>query len=145
MNQQKRLVVDANILLRAVFGVRVFSLLELYEDQVLFSTPDACFQEALRHIPPIAAQKSLDSDEGTEILHQVSQFVQPVDKSFYEDFEGAARARIERRDPNDWPIVATALLLNAPIWTEDYDFFGCGIATWTSDRVEIYLRNPSEP
>jgi hypothetical protein len=31
--------------------------------------------------------------------------------------------------------------MNAPIWTEDYDFFGCGVATWTCDRVEIYLRN----
>jgi hypothetical protein len=26
-----------------------------------------------------------------------------------------------------------------PIWTEDTDFFGCGVATWTTDRVELYL------
>jgi hypothetical protein len=30
-----------------------------------------------------------------------------------------------------------------PFWTEDRDFFGTGVATWTSDRVEIYLRQPS--
>ena len=25
------------------------------------------------------------------------------------------------------------------VWTEDADFFGTGIATWTTDRVELYL------
>jgi hypothetical protein len=33
-----------------------------------------------------------------------------------------------------------ALLLGLPIWTEDQDFFGSGIATWTTDRVELFLR-----
>src|SRR5208282_1530756 len=42
-------------------------------------------------------------------------------------------------DPDDWPIVAVAMLLDLPIWTEDQDFFGSGIATWTTDRVELYL------
>jgi len=35
---------------------------------------------------------------------------------------------------------AVALLLGLPIWTEDQDFFGSGIATWTTDRVELFLR-----
>jgi predicted nucleic acid-binding protein len=62
-----------------------------------------------------------------------------VDRSLYEPFEEQARQRIARRDPEDWPVVATALLLDAPIWTEDQDFFGTGIATWTTDRIELYL------
>lgn len=49
-------------------------------------------------------------------------------------------ARIGVRDPMDWPIAAAALALDCPIWTEDKDFFGVGIPTWTSDLVEIYLR-----
>jgi hypothetical protein len=40
---------------------------------------------------------------------------------------------------SDWPILATALALQYPIWTEDMDFFGCGVATWTTDRVDLYL------
>ncbi len=36
MSQLKRLVLDANILLRGVFGVRVRSLLETYEDVAAF-------------------------------------------------------------------------------------------------------------
>jgi hypothetical protein len=47
-----------------------------------------------------------------------------------------ARERLARRDPEDWPMLAAALALGCPIWTEDTDFFGCGVATWTSDRVQ---------
>ena len=32
---------------------------------------------------------------------------------------------------------------HCPIWTEDRDFFGMGIPTWTSDLVEVYLRRES--
>ncbi|WP_336629758.1 MULTISPECIES: PIN domain-containing protein [unclassified Microbacterium] len=59
-------------------------------------------------------------------------------------FQPAALARIGTPDPMDWPIVAAALALDCPIWTEGKDFFGAGVATWTSGPVEIYLRgNPT--
>jgi predicted nucleic acid-binding protein len=44
------------------------------------------------------------------------------------------------RDEEDWPILATALALSCAIWTEDTDFFGTGIAVWTSSRIEIFLK-----
>ena len=50
-----------------------------------------------------------------------------------------ARKRLGARDLEDWPILASALALGCPIWTEDTDFFGCGVATWTSNRIEIFL------
>ena len=34
---------------------------------------------------------------------------------------------------------ALALALEAAIWTSDNDFFGCGIATWTTDTLLIHL------
>jgi hypothetical protein len=46
-------------------------------------------------------------------------------------------------------VLATALALECPIWTEDADFFGAGVATRTTDRVELLLRevqaDPDEP
>jgi predicted nucleic acid-binding protein len=70
----------------------------------------------------------------------VSRIVVSVDRSLYEDYEKLARERIERRDPDDWPVVAVALMLDIPVWTEDQDFFGCGIPTWTTDRVALYFQ-----
>ncbi len=41
----------------------------------------------------------------------------------------------------DWPVVALAILLGVLIWTEDQDFFRSSVATWTTDRVELYLQD----
>ena len=58
----------------------------------------------------------------------------------YGRFETAARQRLQKRDEDDWPVLATALALECPIWTEDADFFGAGVATWTTNRVELLLQ-----
>jgi len=48
MRERKGLVLDANILLRAVFGRRVLAILEKYEDQARFYAADVCFEDAQR-------------------------------------------------------------------------------------------------
>jgi predicted nucleic acid-binding protein len=140
MSPRKGLVLDANILLRAVFGIRVMQLLETYEDVAGFYSPDVCFAEAEKYIPDVAKRRGLNSALARSILQDVTGIIQPVDKSLYESHEKLARERIQRRDPRDWPVVAVALMLGLPVWTEDQDFFGSGIPTWTTDRVELYLR-----
>lgn len=55
------------------------------------------------------------------------------------DFEADSRKRLASRDPDDWPILAAALAHGCPIWTEDSDFFGCGVATWISASIDSYL------
>jgi predicted nucleic acid-binding protein len=137
---RKGLVLDANILLRAVFGHRVRQILEAYEDEARFYSPDVCFADAERYIPDISDRRRLDADLGLSILGQVEGIVERVDRSLYEEYESTARGRVGTQDPEDWPVAAVALLLELPIGTEDQDFFGTGIATWTTDRVELYLR-----
>lgn len=140
MSETKGLILDANILLRAVFGVRVRQILEAYEAEANFYTPDVCFEDAQKYIPVVSKQRGLDIDLGLSVLDQVVSVVERVDRSLYEEYESIARERIGSRDPDDWPVVATALLLDLPIWTEDQDFFGSGMAVWTTDRIELYLR-----
>jgi len=140
MTRRKGLVLDANILLRAVLGQRVRELLEAFEDTVAFYSPDVCFDDARKYIPDVSSRRRIDPLPGLAVLEEVSNIVESVDQSLYEDFETVARKRVTPRDPDDWPVVAVALLLDFPIWTEDQDFFGSGIATWTTDHVELYLR-----
>jgi len=141
VTERKRLVLDANILLRAVFGVRVRTLLETYEDSVSFYTPDICFGDALKYVPIITASRQLDPSPGLLVLNQLVRLIEIVDQSLYEEHEALARERMLSRDVRDWPIVATSLLLDCPVWTEDQDFFGSGVATWTTNNVELYLRD----
>ena len=141
MTVGKRVVLDANILLRAVFGVRVRALLEAYEDSVAFYSPDICFVDARKYIPGLAGRRNADLAASYLVLDQIARIVQSVEHSLYEQFEEPARARISSRDPDDWPIVAVSLLLDCPVWTEDQDFFGSGVATWTTANIELYLRD----
>jgi predicted nucleic acid-binding protein len=67
------------------------------------------------------------------------RLVQPIELDSYLQFESNARSRLRGRDEDDWPVLAAALSLNCPIWSEDTDFFGTGHAVWTTNRIEIYL------
>jgi predicted nucleic acid-binding protein len=133
------LVLDANILIRAVFGSRVLSLLRKYADRMEFLAPDTAFQEAREHLPRILERRNVQLAPAFAMLELVATLVQTIEIEAYSRFESVAGERIGRRDEDDWPILASALALDCPIWTEDTDFFGCGVATWTTDRVELFL------
>lgn len=138
------LVLDANVLIRAVLGSRVLGLVRKYGGPVEFMAPDVAFQEAREHLPGILAARKIPVAPAMETLDLLMGLVQTVEAETYASFEAVARERIEERDEDDWPVLAAALALGCPIWTEDTDFFGCGVATWTTDRVELYLANAAE-
>ena len=134
------LVLDANILIRAVLGKRVRNLIETYAEHVRFFTPDVCVSSAQEYLPDLAHRRGWPEGDGLALLARVCDWIEVVDNALYADFETNARERMAGRDEDDWPVAAVALALDSPIWTEDRDFFGTGIATWTTDRVELYLK-----
>ena len=73
-------------------------------------------------------------------MERFEALVQVVPSLDYSVHETASANRVRSRDVSDWPMVATCLLLDAPLWTEDRDFFGCGIATWTTNNIGIFLQ-----
>jgi predicted nucleic acid-binding protein len=97
VSERRGLILDANILMRAVFGKCVLHLLEKYEDEARFYTPDVCFHDAERYIPLVSKDRGFDFDLGLAVLHQVGRIVERVDRSLYEEHENAARGRIELR------------------------------------------------
>ena len=139
--KNKGLVLDANILVRAVLGKRVRNILERYHDRAKFFTPHICFEEARQHLPIILKKRGIDPSPALEVLDHLPALVRPVNGRLYRGFEKTARNRIRSRDEDDWPVLALALSLNLPIWTEDQDLFGAGIATWTTDRIELYFED----
>jgi predicted nucleic acid-binding protein len=132
----KALVVDANILVRAVLGRRVRDVIAANAGNVSFFVPEAAFVEA----EALAVKRGGDPELALAFLRSLSELVELIGCEIYGQFEAEARERLGKRDPEDWPILASALALGCPIWTEDTDFFGCGVATWTTDRVQMFLR-----
>ena len=136
----KALILDANILVRAVLGKRVRDLIETYAEDVSFFVPQAALAEAEEHLPTLVIRRGGDPGKALALLGALASLVEVIGSEVYGEFEAVARGRLEQRDPEDWPILAAALALDCPIWTEDTDFFGCGVATWTSNRVETFLK-----
>ena len=105
------LVLDANILIRAVLGSRVLFLLHKYAERVDFMAPDTAFQEARERLPEILERRKVTVAPAMTLLDLVARIVQTVEPETYSQYEAI----------------------------EGTDFFGCGVATLTTNRVELYL------
>lgn len=136
----RALVVDANILVRAVLGRRVREVCETYAGNASFFVPESAYAEAEEHLAALIVKRGGDPERALAILRSLGRMVELIGSEVYGAFEVEARERLARRDPDDWPMLAAALAIGCPIWTEDTDFFGCGVPAWTSDRVRIFLQ-----
>jgi predicted nucleic acid-binding protein len=137
MAERKRLVLDANILIRGCLGVRVRALIADSAREVDFFVAEANASEASGYLSELAARRGLDPQICQEAFLSLMEVVQIVDSTWIETAREEALNRI--RDPADWPALALALQLECAIWTEDQDFFGTGVATWTTATVQRYL------
>jgi predicted nucleic acid-binding protein len=140
----RHIVLDANILIRGVLGKQVEPLLHRYADEVIFLTLEEAFEDAARYIPNVIKKRGGNDEAAKASLAKLAtfrSFVQVVLLVNIQHLETTAKKRLVRRDEEDWPYLALALLMNCPIWTEDTDFFGCGVAVWTSDRITLFLED----
>ncbi|MEN8173531.1 MAG: PIN domain-containing protein [Chloroflexota bacterium] len=106
---KKAIVLDANILFRAILGTKVPEQLNRYATRIDFFTPTFCYEELRKHIPKIAKAKNLPIEPFNEAIEKLEKVVLPLDKDIYSHREREAKDRIRERDINDWPIVALAL------------------------------------
>jgi PRTRC genetic system protein B len=146
-----KLVVDASVLVGEVLRVRGVALL-LHPDLSLVQPEHAHAEtrhELRRRGTLMVRHGRATQDAVTTLLDTAFAFldtrVQVVAASEYAAREAQARRRIPR-DPNDWPLVALALTLGElPILTQDGDFLGCGLPTWTPETLRAHLNLSSWP
>ena len=135
----KAIVLDANILIRAVLGRRVRELIVDNAGTVKFFAPDVAYADARKYLPTLLKKRGIDPATAMRVLDHLEKIVQSMDAALYTDLQVQALQRIAMRDADDWPVLACAMRLDCPVWTEDADFFGAGVATWTSDRIALYF------
>ncbi len=135
----KAIVLDANILIRAVLGKRVRELIVENLATVKFFAPDVAYEDARKYLPALLEKRGVKGAPAMAVLDTLEAIVRPLEFDFYAGLQQQALQRIAVRDADDWPVLACAMAIGCPVWTEDADFFGTGVATWTTDRVELYL------
>jgi hypothetical protein len=90
------------------------------------------------YIRDLAGGAALIPAAGLLALRELSKLVGTVDLSLYESSGGPpgfiSHLVMRRTDHRHFSSA------RCPTWTEDQDFFGSGVATWTTDRIELYLR-----
>jgi predicted nucleic acid-binding protein len=135
----RAIVLDANILIRAVLGKRVRELIVQHAQSVKFFAPDVAYADARKYLPDLLTKRRVDVAAALLVLDRLEVVVRPLEFDLYKGMQQQALQRIAIRDADDWPVLACALTLDCPVWTEDADFFGAGVATWTSDRIALYF------
>jgi hypothetical protein len=71
----KAIVLDANILIRAVLGKRARGLIENYVNIIDFFTPDVAFEDARRYLPEILQKRGIPDEPALMVLEHLGHLV----------------------------------------------------------------------
>jgi len=73
------IVLDANILIRAILGRRVHQLIDTYSSQgVCFFAPDVAFDDAEKYLPPLLKKRGKPTMDVSASLDYLRNFIEPV-------------------------------------------------------------------
>ncbi len=135
-----RLVADANVLLLAVFGGQAKTVLEHPGVESVVTTA-VTFEEVQEYAGHLAQKKRLDLE--LVLLAVATLPVAIVPREQYKDALPRARRKIGKRDPDDVEILALAMHLGWPLWSNDKDFEAAGAEWYTTAELLQRLR-PAE-
>lgn len=145
-----RLVVDTSVLVGEL--LREAGRERLREKRLDLFLPERMWQETQWMLPARIERfgeqhglaPAIQRDLVTACLEAVMGNVDIVAEPIYLAREDEARTR-SLRDPDDWPVVACALSLGAGVWTNDNDFLGTGVPTWTTPTLDLWLQRADPP
>jgi len=83
---QRRLVLDANILVRAVLGRRVRQIITDHTDRVAFFAPAAAYADARKHLPTLLDKRFRDAEAvatALVVLDRIEAVVHSVAEETY--------------------------------------------------------------
>jgi len=140
-----RLIVDSSVLVGEL--LRASGRDRLGDERLELFLPEQMWREITVEIPrrvtAFAKARGIGRSTCDELVRACLSAVEVniviLDEAVYAPLENEARSR-SLRDPTDWPVVASALALSSGIWTNDSDFLGVGIATWTTETISAWLQ-----
>lgn len=128
-------VADANVLLSAAIGKAALRVLTDFDVAVHASLFNC--DEVEEYLPALAAKYRLSAE-----LVEMQWRLLPIrvhDEADYAAHFEDARSRIADRDPDDAHPLALAMSLGLPLWSNDNDLGGHGVACHTTARLLAIL------
>lgn len=127
----RKLAADANFILSAVAGkaaLRIF----LKEDVEIITT-QFNVDEVREYLSVIAEKYEFSKEILESQLKLLPLSVYPL--HFYEDFIQKASQKLSGRDEDDIELLALAIKLKIPVWSNDNDFKNLGIEVYTTAKL----------
>lgn len=79
----KAIVLDANILIRAVLGQRVRELIVNNAESVQFFAPDVAYADARKYLPALLVKRGVKSESAMTVLDALESIVRPLELGVY--------------------------------------------------------------
>jgi len=128
----ERLVVDANPIISALLGGA--ALRAFWNEAVKeWATTQFTINEVLSYLPWLTSKINVPEEMLRLQLELLPLTI--YKKESYRDFVPEAKRRIAGRDENDVDLLALALKLDYPIWTNDKDFEQTGPTLYTTAKL----------
>jgi predicted nucleic acid-binding protein len=97
----KAIVLDANILIRAMLGQRVHELIIGNAFTVRFFAPDVAYADARKYLPALLTKRGVDPAAAMAVLDRLKSIVRPLDLEIYAGMQRQALQRIAIRDADE--------------------------------------------
>lgn len=81
--KNKAIVLDANILIRAVLGKRVRELIVDHAETVQFFAPDVAYADARKYLPALLEKRGVKSEPAMAVLDALESIVRPLELGVY--------------------------------------------------------------
>lgn len=136
-NSIELLAVDANALLQAAVGGRSLLIFRKLENITSFHTSVSTYEEVLEYLPYLSAKQNVLLQDTLSTLYHLPLHVHAP--NFYKETYLEAWDKLHKIDADDVPLLALALKLNCPIWTNNIKHFkGAGVQLYnTADLLKM--------
>ena len=132
----KKLAADANVILSAVAGKAALRIFLLENVEIL--TTQFNIHEVSEYLGVIAEKYEFREELLESQLKLLPLMI--YQREFYEDFIDTASKRITGRDNDDVELLALALKMKVPVWTNDRDFHNSGVETFSTAKLLKILK-----
>lgn len=124
----ERVAADANVLLSAICGKAALKVFTRASVEVV--TTEQALSEVREYLPEMARRYKMMPEVLESQLKLLA--VKVYKPREYKDKLAEARRRIGGRDPEDIELLALAVSLRIPVWSNDNDFEDSGVEWYTT-------------
>ncbi len=121
------IVTDANILLAVAVGLAAE---KAFRKPITAYTTSHTYAELLKYLPHFSERYKVSIEDAILRIEDLPIEIKPQD--FYASKLPEAKALMEAKDPDDVELLALALFLDAPVWSNDDHFKNLPVKRYTT-------------